>query len=63
MNKWKGVRTTRLFNDREGVYVAKTTSGKKIYTYAKSQESAFNSCLNGVSYNDDILHVTIEKDI
>lgn len=45
----------------EGIYSATTSTNRKIYTYAESQYEAFNNCVVGLLYPENIISIGKDK--
>lgn len=59
MRKWSGIREPKIVSNREGVYVGLTNTGKKIFTYSKSKETAFTSLMISTKPNETLLSVSL----
>lgn len=57
-NQWIKIVPYKIpSSDIPGVYSAKTSSGRTVYSYSKNSESAFNQIVNSISFDDKILSI------
>lgn len=62
MNKWTYTKPYEIHqNEVPGIYSAHTKSGKIIYCFSTSKESAELQLINSVSYSDQILSIGREQ--
>jgi hypothetical protein len=57
------VKSSTMIKKTPGVYVGVVSSGRKVYTYAESQEDASFKLRNGIKPNENLKFVYITNDL
>lgn len=63
MNKRIYIKSYVIPKQTSGVYVGHVSSGRKVYTYAKSQEDAFTKLTNGIAPKEQLKFVHVVTDL
>lgn len=64
MKRWSAVvKPATLIKKTPGVYVGVVSSGRKVYTYADSQEDASFKLRNGIKHNENLRYVYVVNDL
>jgi len=64
MKRWRAVvKPSTIIKQTPGVYVGVVSSGRKVYTYAVSQEDASFKFRNGLKHDENLKYVYVVNDL